>query len=266
MKLQKLLRNMKYKETGGKNYMFSPYLKRIVIDMVLVIAFGMGIFYVYKVFLDFLISLFHFEGTRNLSSIAYCVYRILYILIPIIMLTIFKNMSKMRVFKIIFMAIGICYLVSNIWIINYMIDNNPIDLFYGSIPKWFSKGELGEIMTNSWNNIYLYQYNKAMVFNYLIWDTYDLFGVLFSIIQGILYIQLSLILDTSRVRVMRKYTLIIAVSILIPLLYNILIQGQWFYSSAWLNKNILMIFENLFILVALKLAASSRNFWRDILW
>ena len=246
--------------------MMSPYLKRIIIDAVLIVAFAMGIFYAYKIFLDFLISLFHFEGTRNLSSIAYCAYRILYILIPPIMLTISKNMPKLNIFKLIFMAIGICYLISNTWIINYMIDNNPMDLIYGSIPKWFSNGELGEVMTSSWNNLYSYQYNKAMVFNYLIWDTYDLFGVVFSTIQGILYIQLSLILDTSRVRIMRKYTLIIVLSILIPWLYNILIQGRWIYSSAWMNKNVLMIFENLLILAALNLAASSRNFWHDILW
>ncbi len=246
--------------------MLSPYLKRIVIDALLFVAFGMGVFYVYKVFLDFLISLFHFEGTRNLSSIAYCAYRALYILIPLIMLTISKKISKMSVFKSIFMVIGICYLVSNTWIINYMIDNNPIDLLYGSIPKWFSKGELGEIMTSSWDKMHLYQFDNAMVFNYLVWDTYDLFGVLFSIIQGVLYIQLSLILDTSRLRIMRKFTLIVVLSILIPLLYNMFIRGQWFYSSTWLNKNILMIFENVFILVALNLAASSRNFWHDVLW
>ncbi len=246
--------------------MMSPYLKRIFIDAVLIAAFAMGILYAYKVFLDFLISLFHFEGTRNISSIAYCAFRILYILIPPIMLTISKNMPKLSIFKLIFMVIGICYLISNTWIINYMIDNNPMDLIYGSIPKWFANGELGEIMTNSWNNLYLYQYNKAMVFNYLVWDAYDLFGVLFSTIQGILYIQLALILDTSRVRIMRKYTLIIVLSILVPWLYNILIQKRWIYSSAWMSKNVLMIFENLLILVALNFAASSRNFWHDILW
>ena len=147
-----------------------------------------------------------------------------------------------------------------------MIDNNPMDLLYGSIPKWLAKGELGEIVTSSWNSMCVYQYNKAMVFNYLIWDSYDLFGVLFSTIQGILYIQLSLILDTSRVRVMRKYTLIVVLTILLPLLYNILIRSQWFYSGTWLNKNILIIFETIFVLTALNLAASSRNFWHDVLW
>lgn len=246
--------------------MLSPYLKRIIIDAMIFVAFALGLFYAYKVFLDFLISLFHFEGTRNLSSIAYCIYRILYILIPPIMLTISRKISKMTIFKSMFMAMGICYLVSNTWIINYMIENNPMDLIYGSIPKWFSNGEFGEIVTNSWNNLYSYQYNKAMVFNYLIWDSYDLFGVLFSTIQGILYIQLSLILDTNRVRIMRKYTLIVVLSIIIPLFYNMLIRAQWFYSGSWMNRNILMIFESVFILIALNLAASSRNFWHDILW
>ncbi len=246
--------------------MLSPYLKRIIIDALLLIAFGLGIFYAYKVFIDFLISLFHFEGTRNLSSIAYCIQRTLLIIVPIIMLTISKKISKIKIFKTIYMIIGICYLLANTWIINYMIDNSPMDLIYGSIPKWFANGEFGEIMTSSWNNLCAYQYNNAMVFNYLIWDSYDLFGVVFSTILGILYIKLSLDFDTSRSKVMKKFTHITILSLALPLLYNILVSKNLFMSASWMSRNILLVFESFFILGALNLAASSRNFWHDVLW
>ena len=98
--------------------MLSPYLKRILIDIILFIAFGLGLFYAYKVFLDFLISLFHFDGTRNISSIAYCIQRMLHIFLPLVMLTVFKKISKIKIFKAMFFSIGCCYLLANTWVIN----------------------------------------------------------------------------------------------------------------------------------------------------
>ena len=246
--------------------MLSPYLKRIVIDALLLIAFVLGIFYAYKVFIDFLISLFHFEGTINLSSIAYCVQRALLIIVPIIMLTMSKSISKIKIFKCIYMIVGICYLLGNTWVIYYVINNSPMDLIYGSIPKWFGSGKFGEIMTTSWGNMYVFQYNNAMVFNYLVWDSYDLFGVVFSTIQGILYIKLSLDMDTSRAKVMKLFFKTTVLSLALPLLYNILVQKRVFMTTSWMSRNILLAFESLFVLGALQLAASSRNFWHDVLW
>ena len=246
--------------------MLSPYLKRIIIDVFLFVAFACGFFYTYNVFMDFLISLFHFEGTRNLSSIVYCIQRSLQIVIPIIMLTIFKNFSKIKIFKVIFFVMGCCYIVANTWIINYVIDNSFMDLVYASIPRWFSNGELGQVIENSWNNVYSFQYNNAMVFDYLIWDSYDLWAVLFSIIQGILYICLSIDLDTSRPRVLRKFLLILFLSIAFPWGYNLFVQKNWIFSAAWAQKNIVLVFESFFIFIALNIAATSRNFWHDVLW
>ena len=221
----------------------SPYLKRIIIDILLFVAFAFGFFYTYNVFLDFLISLFHFEGTRNIPSIAYCIQRSLYILIPIVMLTVSKNFSKIKLFKGIFFVIGCCYLIANTWIINYMLNNSFMDLVYASIPRWFASGELGQVIEDSWNNLYLFQYNNAMVFNYLIWDSYDLWAILFSTIQGILYIRLSIDLDTSRPRVLRKLLVILLLSVAFPLIYNIVVQKNWIFSSAWAQNNIMIVFE-----------------------
>ena len=247
--------------------MLSPYLKRIMIDALLLVAFGFGIFYAYKVFIDFLISLFHFEGTRNLSSIAYCIYRTLFIIVPIVMLSMSRKISKMKVFKVLFMSIGICFLLGNSWIVYYLVEgSSPMDLLYGSVPKWFWLGESGVKFKRAWEALCLFQYDKALVFNYLIWDSYDLFNVVFSTIQGILYIQLSLSLDTSRKRVMKKITQIFALSFILPIIYNMICRKAFFASGTWMNKNILVMFESALILVSLNLAASSRSFWHDVLW
>lgn len=249
--------------------MLSPYLKRIIIDVFLFIAFGLGLFYAYKVFLDFLISLFHYDGTIgtvNFSSMAYCVQRVLYILLPLIMLTAVNKISKMKIFKFIFYTIGICYLLGNSWIIYYVINNSPINLIYGSIPKWFAKGEFGEIITSSWSDLVTFQFNNVLVFNYLIWDSYDLFGVIFSTIQGILYIRLARNLDTSRGKVMRNLILVSVLSLILPWLYNIVVRARWIFTGDWANRNILLLFESFIMVFALNIAATSRSFWHDVLW
>lgn len=249
--------------------MLSPYLKRIVIDVLLAISLIFGLFYAYKIFIDFLISLFHFEGTigtLNIASISYCIQRTLFIIIPMVMLTVLKNFPKMKIFKTIFYTIGITYLLGNTWIIYYALNNQPADLLYGSIPVWFHYGKTGILAGNSWNNLVSYQFNNALVFNYLIWDSYDLFGVLFSTIQGILYIRLANVLDTSRKIVMKNIILVFVLSLILPWAYNIVVRKRFIFSNEWANRNLLLIFESLFILAALKFAASSRSFWHDVIW
>lgn len=249
--------------------MLSPYLKRIVIDVLLATALILGLFYAYKVFIDFLISLFHFEGTMgtlNIASISYCIQRTLFIIIPMVMLTVLKNFPKMKIFKAMFYTIGITYLLGNTWIIYYVLNNSPADLFYGSIPVWFQYGRIGMLAENAWNNLVSYQFSNALVFNYLIWDSYDLFGVIFSTIQGILYIRLAKVLDTSRKIVMKNIILVSVLSFVFPWAYNIVIRKRFIFTNDWANRNILLIFESLFIVVALKFAASSRSFWHDVIW
>ena len=257
--------------------MLSPYLKRIMIDVFLFIAFGLGIFYAYKVFVDFLISLFHYGsvGTVNISSLAYCLERIVYIFLPLVMLTVVNRFSKMKIFKVMFYIIGICYLLGNSWILYYIFgtsqvellaDKSPLDLIYGSIPSWMVSGDFAQTVKDAWNRLYLFQYDKVLVFNYLVWDSYDLFSVLFSTIQGILYIKLAHNLDTSRGRVMRTLILVSAFALIFPWIYNIIVRGTWIFSGDWANRNILLFFESFFIVMALNLAATSRSFWHDVLW
>ena len=249
--------------------MLSPYLKRIVIDVLLAIALILGLFYTYKVFIDFLISLFHFEGTMgtlNIASISYCIQRTLFIIVPIVMLTVPKKFMKMKVLKAIFYTIGITYLLGNTWVVYYALNNQPLDLLYGSIPVWFQYGRIGILAENAWNNLVSYQFNNALVFNYLIWDSYDLFGVIFSTIQGILYIRLAKDLDTSRKIVMKNITLVSLLSLVLPWIYNIVVRKRYIFTNDWANRNILLIFELFLIVIALNFAASSRSYWHDVIW
>lgn len=246
--------------------MLSPYLKRILIDVLLVVALILGGLYVVEIFVDFLISLFHFEGTVNVSSIVYCVQRVLVILLPLVLLTAVNRLLKLKILQVVFFAIGICYLLANTWIINYMFTNNPMDLLYGSIPKWFYHGELGRTAQAAWENLVTFQYDKAMVFNYLVWDSYDLWALIFSTLIGIMYIRLGLVLDMGRSKVLKRYLWINILLLVLPFIYNMLIRQRWMVSGTWATRNVFLVFEAFFVYAALVMAATSRTFWHDVLW
>lgn len=251
--------------------MFSPYLRRIIIDVLLAVAFALGVFYIDKVFLDFLISLFHFsfQDTKlNLSSLAYCIMRSVFIFIPLIMLTVrFKKVPKNTVLKILFITIGVCYLVANTWIVYFVLDGNSLmTLLRASVPSWIGGPEFRQATNMAVNALKAYQSNGAYVFNYLVWDSYDLFAILFSTIQGVLYIKFGLGLEERKKIVLKKYIVISVLSLVIPFVYNIVVRGNLMVSSTWLERNALLIFESLFVIIAMYLASSSRHFWEDILW
>lgn len=246
--------------------MLSPYLRRIMIDALLVIALILGGLYVYQIFIDFLISLFHFDGTVNVSSIAYCVQRTLFILLPLIMLTAVNKLPKLKILQGMFFLMGVCYILANSWVIYYATENNPMNLLYGSVPKIFYRGQFGETAKAAWESLVKYQYDRAMVFNYLVWDSYDLWAVIFSTVIGIMYIRFALILDTGRKKILKEYLKINILLVVLPFIYNMLIRQRWMVSGTWATRNIYLIFGAFFVYAALVMASTQRSFWHDVLW
>ena len=82
--------------------MFSPYLRKIVVDILLFVALVLAIYYCKQDFIDFLISLFHFGDKVNLSSLSYIAQRACLVLVPLIMLTNNKGTPKRKILKILF--------------------------------------------------------------------------------------------------------------------------------------------------------------------
>ncbi len=246
--------------------MFSPYLKRILIDICFVCALLLAILFLKISFIDFLISLFHFNDKVNISSLAYCIQRCVYILIPLIMLSYNSKIPKALILKIAFIIIGICYLLGNTWIFFFLAENSFSTLLTASIPNIFANDALKAQIAEATNQCYLFQYNDAYVFNYLIWNSYDLFAVLFSTIQGILYIQLGLNYLNHKKYVIKKFILITTLSLILPLIYTFAIKMDFGFPYDWSVRNILLIFEAIFIIIAMYLASSSKTFWSDVMY
>ncbi|MDY3927947.1 MAG: hypothetical protein SOZ34_01115 [Clostridia bacterium] len=246
--------------------MFSPYLKRILIDICLGVALLIGLYYFKINFIDFLISLFHFNDKVNISSLVYCIQRCIFVIIPLIMLSSNSKFPKAAILKYFFIIIGVCYILANTWIFPFLKDNSFSTLLTASIPRIFANDALRAQIDEATSQCYLFQYNNAYVFNYLIWNSYDLFAVLFSIIQGVLYIQLGLNFFGHKSYVVRKFIIISVVSLVLPLLYTFLIRMDFSIPYEWGTRNILLLFEALFIIIAMHLASSSKAFWSDVMY
>lgn len=245
--------------------MFSPFLRRIVIDISLFAAFALGLFYCKQDFLDFLISLFHFSDKVNLSSIAYIVQRAVFVFIPLIMITAKTRIPKYIILKAMFYTIGVCYLLGNTWIIYYLISNSFsgeafANLWYGSFPVWLSNDTVKAAV----QALYDYQYNNAFVFNYIMWDSYNLFGIVFSTVMAVLYFRFAKRINGHMKKVCRRYLTISLFALLAPILYNVLFQNVFVFSSLWGSKNIILIFSSVFVYIALLLSSTSRTFWNEL--
>lgn len=246
--------------------MLSPFLKRIIVDLSLFVAFILGMFYCRKDFLDFLISLFHFSNKVNISSMAYIIQRAVFVFVPMIMITTKTKIPKQTIIKIMFIIMGICYFAGNLWIIYYLAENgfsgsSFANLWYGSFPDWATN----ETVEAAKNALYQFQYNNAFVFNYIMWDSYNLFGIVFSLIMGLLYLRFAIRIGGHMRKVCRRYLAIALFAIIVPIAYNAVFKLYFPFSALWGEKNILLVFSTVFVYIAMKISSSSRTFWGDIL-
>lgn len=246
--------------------MFSPYLKRIIIDVCLFLALALGLVFFSKVFIDFLISLFHFDDKVNIPSFMYCIQRFVYALLPLIILTNKMPFQKINVIKALFYILGGCYILGNTWIFYFLPHHSFSNLLTASIPVWFANDTLLQAIEEAHEVCRYYQYEHALVFNYLVWDSYDLFGIIFSFIQGFLLIRMGHLIEDHKANVVRRFMIISILSLAIPLLYGIAVRGRFMFTTEWGQRNILLIFESFFIYIALRIAATTRSFWADILY
>lgn len=258
--------------------MFSPYMRRILIDILLGISAVFGFIYAKDALIDFLISRFHFyisgDVPLNVSTIAYCIQRFLLFILPFIMLTTIqprKHFNKSNILKTLFITIGVCYFLANSWIIYFIVEKGITPVLNASIPAIFTSGALRDTIIEATNECYLFQYGDGHVFNTIIWNSYDLWGIAFSFIQGFLYINLAMNLKNHRQVFFTKYIIITVVSIALPMLYTALmatnhINTPGYNAISWGGRNLFLIFELIFICMALRLSSSSKAFWSDILF
>lgn len=256
--------------------MLSPYLKRIAIDVLLIMALALGILYFGKVFIDYIISLFHFNEMINISSIVYLIQRFVYAFLPLIILTVKFPFEKIKVLKSLFYITGCCYILGNCWIFYFLPHHSFSTILTASIPVWFADDTLLQSINEAFKICHDFQFNNALVFNYLIWGSYDLFGIIFSLVQGFLFIRMGYLIEDHKSNVVKRFLVLILFSLLVPFIYGFVVRGFFWFTedssikrcifNEWIQRNAFLVFESFFIYFALKLASTTRSFWADILY
>ncbi len=224
--------------------MFELYRQPLV-KISIIAAIICSALYVKYVFFDFILSLIYFLKI-NVPSIAYTVLRITAILCPLILVTPFsREINRVLKFRVMYFIMGICYLLGNTWVIYFLI-KNPFSALFDI------------------NQLILVQRSDALVLNYLVWNCITVWSLLFSTVQGILYLILSKKIAGHRKEVLILNGIIIAISIFLPIVYS-LFDPTLSYID-WIRKDIFVLLSQLFVFLALILAATDRIDWGNFLW
>lgn len=225
--------------------MFETKVKEFMIYLCLFIALMLNLYYLSNTHFEFMLSLSHFR-MFNVSALSYTFMRLIYAFLPLFLLIKEYHWKKCNVLRTVFYAMGILYFLGSSWVI-YLMADGKISLL------------------NNLPELRAYLSSKALNFDYLVWDTYDLYGILFSLIQGISYILLASFIQSRRKISIRLFWLTVANSIILPFLYVFVISGNGQFSTLWLQKSTFLFLSGVFSGVALTVAGTSRFLWADII-
>lgn len=226
--------------------MFQDNIKRITLTISFVISIALSLYYLATTHFSFMLSLFHYQ-MFNSSAIAYTLMRFVYVLVPILIFVPQLKIEKVKRIKYTFYILGILYLVGSTWIFYFFADNSL---------SAFSDME----------SVKNYLQMHALNFDYLVWDSYDLWGPVFSVIQAVLYFLFGYAIDKQRKRAILFYWLSLIVSIVFPFIYVFGISGTGSFSSLWLQKNIVLFTAGVFTGAGLHIASTSRAVWIETIY
>ena len=227
--------------------MFQDSIRRFVIDLCFVFAIVFNFYYLSTTHFEFMISLFHYQ-MFNISALSYTFMRFVYMVLPVFLLVPALHGNKPLTLERSFYLLGILYILGSTWII-YFLFQNPISML------WTDPEATKEFL----------QLN-ALNSDYLIWDSYDLFGILFSLIQAALYISVGYFITRNRKTTVKLFWISVITSMLLPALYVSLSPTVDTFSSLWLKKNTVLFASGIFTAAGLTIASSSRGMWSEMLW
>ena len=226
--------------------MFQTKMKLITVKGLFAISAAFCVYYLSTTHFEFMLSLFHYMKF-NLSSVSYTLLRLLQVLFPIFLLVPEKGINKAHLLKYTALAIGILYILGSSWIIYYLAANPMSMLSNFEFTKEFLQ-------------------LNALNFGYLVWDSYDGYSVLFSLIEAAVYILLAFSISVRRRKTIAIYWISAILSIAMPFLYVFVISGIGKFSSMFLQKNTILFVAHIFTGAGLIVAGSDRRMWEDTVW
>lgn len=210
-----------------------------------ILIFGALVFggvYIYQVFAPFLLSLFYYLKL-NIPSIAYIFLRSVNLLCPLLLFTIAATKSNTaKCLRMVFNITGICYLLGNTWVIYFLVLGNPVSALLDVTQLTFV------------------QRSEALVLNYLMWNCFSLWNILFSTVQGILYLLMARQIMYSRRKTLRIGGIICIISVVVPIICGVTNPSLQNYVS-WIRNNVFFLLSQISIYTAMLVAGTNRKDW-----
>lgn len=220
-----------------------------------IVAAGLilAVMHLTKFLFEMVLSIAFFEKT-NIPSVSFIIYHLLLIYIPLLLISPNGKIPKALILKWVLRLIALCYLLGCSWIIYYIIDESFIGLFADNI-----------------NKIAEFQYNSALMFNYMTWICFSPLNVIFSLFQAFLYYIMTE--SITEHRAVFSLTAIISAlfAILVPIIFVLfkpepLIQQFTTRLLGYFYDNMYAFGIQLCTASALFTLSFSPNLWEKILW
>ncbi len=210
----------------------------ILVALGLIAALGHLVLSFYHSMLDVI-----YYGKINISSVAFLVSQLMYMYLPVLLVSDTGRSAKGKQLKWIFYLLSVCYLLGNVWIIEFFVENGS-----------FSAAEAA---------YYSYQRSHAHLFNYMTWNCYTPANLIFSLISAVLCFVAANSADKSESVFKAAIMLQLICLIAVPLVFSAISAGN---DRLWITTNYTILISQICTIMALFLMASSQQIWARRLW
>lgn len=226
------------------------YTKQFFINSLMIVSLVMGIIFFITNHLDFIIAAF--ENTKfNVPNVCYAVLRLFScIILPTIFIapSLFPY-SRIKITKACYWILAILYLLTTTWLVYFFMSGYVFENLFSSIAVTFFQQNI----TNA--------FVSAQVF----WDTYELISVLFTVILSGLYVAMAITFDDNRVIVRNLSIITLAFRILVPIIYNLIVNKS-FCSSFWFTNNFVEFLSSVAFVAGIVVASTDDMTWASAIW
>lgn len=218
----------------------------VIYHSLIAISLLLAIAHLALYFFDVTLSIV-FYGMGNIPAISYLICQLAFLYIPLmLMIPNGRKVPKVIILKWVLYTISACYLLGNTWIFYFIFKNSFIELFTADAMA-----------------LQTFQRENALMFNYMIWNSYTPVNVIFSLINSALYFISARTLRTKKRIFRRSLTLAFILTIAVPFLFKMFGPES---DKLGLAENVYLVGSQFLTTVGLYALSLSTRLWGQILW
>ncbi len=215
--------------------LFHQMIKRLLIDVFEFFALLFCLLFIYTQMIPFVKAAFSLNYVNG-QAISYIIFSLLLLIFPLVLLWHPIHFDKATILRRFFYCFGIIILTGTVF---------DLILYNAFIGYTYAEGD--------------------MIFVNILWNIPNIYGAVFSCIIAVLYLFLGKWIKRRRRISYILYLVIFILSAAVPFVYTYYATG-FLPRETWLQKAVFIISEQLLVLTAFTICASSRTLWKQHIW